>query len=57
MKKRDLEKALKKKGARFLEAGSRHDRWESGNGYRFTVPRHQEIPDIMARIILKQADM
>ena len=56
MKKQELEKRLRQKGACFVGHGGKHDRWESANGYPFTVPRHAEIPERMAREILKQAD-
>ncbi len=56
MKRKDLEKRLREKGARLLEHGSKHDRWVGRNGYRFTVPRHAEIKEWLAQAILKQAD-
>ena len=57
MKRRDLEKMVRAKGARFVESGGGHDRWISAKGYKFTIPRHREIPPGTARAILNQADM
>lgn len=57
MKKKDLEKAVRAKGAVFLGPGGGHDRWMSKNGHKFVIPRHREIPPGTAQAILKQADM
>lgn len=56
MKKRELIKKLKAKGARQIRQGGNHEFWESRNGYRFPVPRHAEIEEYTAKGILKQAD-
>ena len=59
MKKRELIKKIKKikkKGAFFIGEGSNHEIWESKKGYRFTVPRHSSIKEVLAKTILKQAD-
>lgn len=56
MKKKELLKKLKDKGASLKEQGGSHEIWESRNGYRFTVPRHTEIKEGLAKAILKQAD-
>jgi hypothetical protein len=57
LKKRDLEKKLKKLGAtpNLTSKGSKHDKWIGINGYKFTVPRHNEINEKTASEILKQA--
>ena len=57
MKKKDLETKLRAKGASLVEQGGKHEKWVSAQGYRFTVPRHTEIDENTARIILKQADL
>ena len=57
MKKKDLERRLRAKGARFLGQGTRHEKWVSAKGYHFPVPRHTEIKEETARDILEQADM
>ncbi|WP_170923829.1 type II toxin-antitoxin system HicA family toxin [Desulfocicer vacuolatum] len=56
MKKNELIKKIKKKGAFFIGEGANHEIWESKNGYRFTVPRHSNVKEILAKTILKQAD-
>ena len=56
MKKQKLEKILKEKGARLLRQGSNHEFWISKNGFRFPVPRYNEIKEDTARGIIKQAD-
>ena len=56
MNKRKLIKKLRSKGARLIRQGGGHEVWESKNGYRFTVPRHNEIKERLAKTIIKQAD-
>jgi len=56
MKKNLLIKKIKGKGAFFIGQGSGHEIWESKNGYRFTIPRHSEIGEGLAKTIMKQAD-
>jgi len=56
MKKRKLIKELKAKGAKLIRQGGNHEFWESKQGYRFPVPRHNEIDEYLAKEILKQAD-
>jgi predicted RNA binding protein YcfA (HicA-like mRNA interferase family) len=56
MKKQKLIKELKAKGASFVGHGANHEIWESRNGYKFTVPRHTEIKEGLAKTILKQAE-
>ncbi|MCP4294309.1 MAG: type II toxin-antitoxin system HicA family toxin [Proteobacteria bacterium] len=55
MKKRNLVKMLKEKGARLIREGANHEYWESAKGYRFPVGRHSDIPEPTAKAILKQA--
>ncbi len=54
MKKRDLEKALRQLGWRFLRHGKKHDVWADGEREE-AVPRHREINEILARVILRRA--
>jgi predicted RNA binding protein YcfA (HicA-like mRNA interferase family) len=56
VKKRELIKKLKARGAKQIRQGGNHEVWESQNGYRFPVPRHSEIEEYTARGVLKQAD-
>lgn len=54
MKKRDLEKKLKKLGWRLHRHGSNHDVWTNGQVSE-PIPRHSEINELLARKILKKA--
>ena len=54
MKKRDLEKALRQLGWRFLRHGKKHDVWTDGEREE-AVPRHREVNEILARVILRRA--
>jgi len=56
MKKKELEKELKARGAKMIRQGGNHEFWESRKGYRFPVPRHSEIDERLAKEILKQAE-
>lgn len=56
MKKTELVRKLKAMGANLFREGKGHEVWESKSGYMFTVPRHKEIGEILAREILKQAE-
>ncbi len=55
MKRKELIKKLKAKGARQIRQGGNHEFWESRKGYRFPVPRHTEIDEHTAKGIMKQA--
>jgi mRNA interferase HicA len=60
MKKRELEKQLRKLGWRFLRHGSNHDIWWNGKinekgEVRESIPRHREVEEDLARKILKRA--
>lgn len=55
MKRRDLERALKAMGYTHV-GGSKHDRWVNKSGcYTATVPRHNEVEEVLAKSILKKA--
>jgi len=56
MKRHQLIKELKNRGARMIRQGGNHEFWESEKGYRFPIPRHNEINERLAKEILKQAD-
>ena len=52
MKRKELEKALIKRGWWFLRHGGRHDIWTDGNRQE-PIPRHAEINEKLARSILR----
>jgi len=54
VKKKDLEKQLRKAGWRFARHGGSHDLWTNGDLFE-PMPRHTEINEILARKILKKA--
>ena len=56
MKKTLLVKKLKELGAVKTSEGSGHEKWQGPKGYKFTVPRHHEINENLAKAILKQAE-
>ncbi len=53
MKRRDLERRLKKLGWHVVRHGARHDIWARGD-YENAVPRHDEINEYTANAILKE---
>ena len=55
MKKRDLENALRRVGWTFLRHGKRHDIWTDGEREE-AIPRHNEINEKLARVILRRAE-
>jgi len=55
MKKNDLVKQLIRNGAKLVREGKGHEVWQSASGYVFTVPRHNEINEIVAKKILQQS--
>ncbi len=55
MKKKALEKRLKKYGWWLDRHGSNHDIWTNGKVAE-PVPRHPEINEIISRKILKKAE-
>ncbi len=54
MKKKQLEKQLKKFGWWRYDEGSNHEKWTNGE-LKTTVPRHREINEITAKAIVKLA--
>ena len=53
MKKRDLEKVMKKFGWWRERHGKRHDVWTNGN-LKEAVPRHSELDEALAKSIIKK---
>lgn len=53
MKKRDLEKMLKKNGWYFLRSGGDHDIYTNGQETE-PIPRHKEINENLAKSIIKR---
>lgn len=53
MKRRDLIKKLESAGFVFKEHGGNHDTYKRGNETE-QVPRHKEINEITAKMILKK---
>lgn len=54
VKKRELEKSLRKLGWELLRHGGAHDIWTDGERQE-AVPRHPEINERLARAILRRA--
>ena len=54
MKRRELEKQLRKLGWSLDRRGAKHDIWAKG-GDKLSVPRHREITERTARAIIKFA--
>lgn len=54
MKKKDLIKVLKENGWEFLRHGANHDIYTNGT-YNIALPRHREIRERTAKIILQEA--
>jgi mRNA interferase HicA len=54
VKKRDLERALTQLGWWLKRHGSKHDLWTNGQEEE-TIPRHNEINELLSRKILKTA--
>ncbi len=55
MKKKDLEKKLKKAGWWLARHGGNHDIWTNGK-ITNQVPRHAEVNELLAKSIVKQAE-
>ena len=53
MKRRELEKRLKKAGWYLLRHGGNHDVWTDGDRQE-AIPRHNEINERLARSILRR---
>lgn len=54
MKRRELEKKLKKLEWMLCRHGRKHDIWTNGE-YEIAVPRHKEINEYTAQALLKEA--
>jgi len=54
MKRRELEKELKKLGWWFVRHGGNHDIWTNGD-LQEPIPRHNEINERLAQSILRKA--
>lgn len=54
MKRRDLERTLRRLDWWFLRHGGKHDVWTGGNRLE-AIPRHSEINERLAQAILKRA--
>lgn len=54
MKQRELIKELQKLGFTFYEHGANHDAYSNGKK-KIMVPRHKEIGEALAKVILKEA--
>lgn len=52
MKRKELEKQLKKFGWWLKRHGGRHDIWTNGD-FEESVPRHNDIDEYLAKKILK----
>jgi predicted RNA binding protein YcfA (HicA-like mRNA interferase family) len=58
MKRQELIRQLEKAGCILKRHGSRHDIYfNTNNGRKQSVPRHNEIDDQLARHIKKQLDI
>ncbi len=56
MKRRELERLLRKLGWKLQRHGGKHDVWSNSEGsFSEYVPRHAEIHERLARAILKRA--
>jgi mRNA interferase HicA len=53
MKRKDLERHLRKHGARLLREGGRHSYWGMDSDRSAAVPRHREIGYPLARQICR----
>ena len=55
MKRKDLEKRLRRAGWQLVRHGGRHDIWSNGEG-EVAIPRHNEINEYTAKAIIKEAE-
>ncbi|MCP5065956.1 MAG: type II toxin-antitoxin system HicA family toxin [bacterium] len=53
MKRRELEKRLRKAGWEFLRHGGNHDVWTNGEQQE-AIPRHSELNERLAKAILRR---
>ncbi|SPT70086.1 YcfA-like protein [Anaerobiospirillum thomasii] len=55
MKTAELKRLIVANGATFKCQGTNHEKWINKSGEIFTVPRHRNIKDNLARAIIKQS--
>jgi hypothetical protein len=55
MKRKELERKLRRMGWWYLRRGRRHDVWTNGR-MEVQIPRHKEINEYTAVAILKKAE-
>jgi len=53
MKKKDLEKLLRKNGWKMERQGGNHEVWSNGTSTE-PIPRHREINEQLAKAIIKK---
>lgn len=56
MKRKDLIRLLEKNGFVFLRNGANHDVYSNGTRSE-TVPRHNEIAELLAKAIIKRNNL
>jgi len=57
MKRRNLERRLRRLGWTLQRHGGKHDVWTNADGsFAEYVPRHAELHETLARAILKRAE-
>ena len=58
MKRRQLIRHLKKNGCHLLREGGNHSLWHNAErGTQTAVPRHTEIPNVLAQKICKELEI
>jgi len=55
VKRKELEKKLRRAGWELSRRGGRHDIWTNGES-EIAVPRHNEINEYTAKSIIKEAE-
>lgn len=56
MKRRDLVGRLEEAGCQLPRSSGPHDVYAHADGRKVSVPRHRELPEGLARAILRQAE-
>ena len=57
MKRKELERRLRKLGWKLERHGGKHDVWSNGDGsFKEYVPRHPDVHELLARAILRRAE-
>jgi len=57
VKRKELERRLRRLGWTFRRHGGKHDVWTSSDGsFEECVPRHVEINEKLAQVILRRAE-